>query len=143
MASPAALWVFERRLLICPEEPSRNVARIDCEWRETNRGGSDQDSKDGMLRDNSVRMEFGSGKRQLDEAAVSAIRTAAPFGRLPKPYPGSSLDLRFTSFHFNGMHSWDQRRNQRSFRSQLYSAISLSGNVAYFCWMEATYLERL
>jgi hypothetical protein len=35
----------------------------------------------------------------MNEAAVSAIRTAAPFGRLPQACPGSNMDLEFVSYY--------------------------------------------
>jgi hypothetical protein len=36
----------------------------------------------------------------MDEAALSVIRTAAPFPRLPEGYAATTLDLQF-SFYYN------------------------------------------
>jgi TonB family protein len=53
--------------------------------------------KDGsLLPEGDVIIVSSSGRKDMDAAAQSAIRTAAPFGRLPESYPGSSLDLLFT-----------------------------------------------
>jgi TonB family protein len=41
-----------------------------------------------------------SGNKALDEAAVSAVRTSAPFEHLPEAFKGPSIDLRFT-FAYN------------------------------------------
>ena len=52
--------------------------------------------KDGSLPEGAVRTVFSYGNKDVDAATESAIRTAAPFGRLPEAYPGSKLDLLFT-----------------------------------------------
>jgi TonB family protein len=52
--------------------------------------------KDGSLPEGAVRIVSGCGEEDMDAAAKSAIRTAAPFGRLPEAYVGSNLDLLFT-----------------------------------------------
>ena len=52
--------------------------------------------KDGSLPEGAVRIVSSCGKEDLDGAAESAIRTAAPFGRFPAAYVGSKLDLLFT-----------------------------------------------
>ena len=51
--------------------------------------------KDGSLRQGAVRIVSSSGKKDMDRAAQSAIRAAAPFGTYPEGYVGS-LDLLFT-----------------------------------------------
>jgi TonB family protein len=52
--------------------------------------------KDGSLPEGAVRIVSSCGEEDMDAAAKSAIRTAAPFGRLPEAYVGSNLDLLFT-----------------------------------------------
>jgi TonB family protein len=52
--------------------------------------------KDGSLPDDSVKIVSSSGKKDMDAAALTAIRTAAPFGRLPEAYLGSNLELLVT-----------------------------------------------
>jgi len=56
--------------------------------------------KDGSLADKSVTIVSSSGAKEFDAAALSAIRTAAPFGRLPEGYSGTYLDLQI-SFYYN------------------------------------------
>jgi TonB family protein len=55
--------------------------------------------KDGSLPDKFVTIVSSSGKKDMDAAALSAIRTAAPFGRLPEAFLVPNLDLLFT-FYF-------------------------------------------
>jgi TonB family protein len=55
--------------------------------------------KDGSLTDGSVALFSGSGNEDVDAAAVSAVRAAAPFARLPEKYSGACLDLE-VSFYF-------------------------------------------
>lgn len=40
-------------------------------------------------------VEANSGNKQLDNAAVSAIRTSAPFEHLPEAFKGPNIELRF------------------------------------------------
>jgi TonB family protein len=40
-----------------------------------------------------VTIESSSGEKEFDAAALSAIRAAAPFGRLPEGYSGDHIDL--------------------------------------------------
>jgi len=49
--------------------------------------------KDGSLPDQFVTIESSSGEKEFDAAALSAIRAAAPFGRLPEGYSGDHIDL--------------------------------------------------
>ena len=51
--------------------------------------------KDGSLSRDAVTITTSSGKEDMDDASVSAIRAAAPFGPLPEGYLGSSLSLKF------------------------------------------------
>jgi TonB family protein len=55
--------------------------------------------KDGSLPDKFMTIVSSSGKEDMDGAALSAIRSAAPFGRLPEAFLVPSLDLLFT-FYF-------------------------------------------
>jgi TonB family protein len=55
-----------------------------------------QIERDGSLPEGAVRIVSSCGKEDVDAAAKSAIRTAAPFGRFPEAYVGSKLDLLFT-----------------------------------------------
>src|ERR1700733_458753 len=56
--------------------------------------------KDGSLADKSVTIVSSSGAKEFDAAALSAILTAAPFGRLPEGYSGAYLNLQI-SFYYN------------------------------------------
>jgi TonB family protein len=56
--------------------------------------------KNGSLPEGAVTIVSSCGKKDMDAAARSAIRTAAPFGRFPKAYVGSNLDLLFTFYFF-------------------------------------------
>jgi TonB family protein len=58
-----------------------------------------QIQKDGTLPDNSATILSSSGKKDMDAAALSAIRTAAPFARLPERYAATTLDLQFSFFY--------------------------------------------
>lgn len=50
--------------------------------------------KDGKLARRPM-VESSSGNKQLDNAAVSAIRTSAPFEHLPEAFKGPNIELRF------------------------------------------------
>jgi TonB family protein len=58
-----------------------------------------QVQKDGTLPEKSVTIVSSSGKKDMDEAALNVIRTAAPFGRLPEGYSGTNLDLQYYFFY--------------------------------------------
>jgi TonB family protein len=58
--------------------------------------------KDGSLPEKSVRIVFRSGKIDMEDAVLSAIRTAAPFGRLPETFVAPNLDVLFT-FYFKSI----------------------------------------
>ena len=45
-------------------------------------------------------VESSSGSKELDNAAVSAIRASAPFGHLPEAFKGPNIELRF-NFLYN------------------------------------------
>jgi TonB family protein len=45
------------------------------------------------LQDGSVRVFSSSGNQDMDAAALSALRAAAPFARLPEKYSGAYLEL--------------------------------------------------
>ena len=55
--------------------------------------------KDGSLSDDAVTIATSSGKKDIDDASLNAIRAAAPFGPFPEGYLGSNLDLNFTFFY--------------------------------------------
>jgi TonB family protein len=55
--------------------------------------------KDGSLPDKFMTIVSSSGKEDMDSAALGAIRSAAPFGRLPEAFLVPNLDLLFT-FYF-------------------------------------------
>jgi TonB family protein len=59
-----------------------------------------QIQKDGTLPDKSLTIVSSSGKKDMDAAALSVIRTAAPFDSLPEGYAATTLDLQF-SFYYN------------------------------------------
>ena len=58
-----------------------------------------QIQKDGTLPDKSATIVSSSGKKDMDAVALSAIRTAAPFARLPEGYAPTNLDLQFSFFY--------------------------------------------
>jgi TonB family protein len=58
-----------------------------------------QIQKDGSLTEGAVTIASSSGNDDVDAAAVSAIRKAAPFARLPEEYSGAYLELE-VSFYF-------------------------------------------
>ena len=58
-----------------------------------------QIQKDGTLPDKSLTIVSSSEKKDMDAAALSAIRTAAPFARLPEGYAATTLDLQFSFFY--------------------------------------------
>jgi TonB family protein len=51
--------------------------------------------KDGQLTD-VPKIAVSSGTKALDEAAVSAVRTSAPFEHLPEAFKGPNIDVRLT-----------------------------------------------
>jgi TonB family protein len=51
--------------------------------------------RDGQL-SNVPKVEVSSGNKDLDEAAVSAVRASAPFEHLPDAFKGPNIDLRLT-----------------------------------------------
>lgn len=55
--------------------------------------------KDGSLAGHSTKMVVSSGNKALDDGAVAAIRSAAPFGPLPESFLGSRVELRLTFFY--------------------------------------------
>jgi periplasmic protein TonB len=57
--------------------------------------------KDGLLADKFVTIVSSSGEKEFDAAALSAIRTAAPFARLPEGYPSPYIDLQISFYYYN------------------------------------------
>jgi len=57
--------------------------------------------KDGSLADDFVTIVSSSGEKEFDAAALNAIRTAAPFARLPEGYPGPYIDLQISFYYYN------------------------------------------
>lgn len=55
--------------------------------------------KDGTLLDQTPRVEVSSGKRSLDNAAIAAVRSSAPFDHLPESFHGSNIELRIPFFY--------------------------------------------
>ena len=58
-----------------------------------------QIKKDGQLGDYSV--ETSSGIKEMDDAAIDALKKAAPFSALPQDYEGDILEVTFT-FNYEG-----------------------------------------
>jgi TonB family protein len=56
--------------------------------------------QDGKLVDGSVKVSSSSGKKDLDEAGVNAIRAAAPFGPLPDKFSQPFIEMRIY-FYYN------------------------------------------
>jgi TonB family protein len=76
--------------------------------------------RDGSLSDSFVTIVSSSGVKELDAAALSAVRTAAPFGRLPEGYPGTHLDLQIIFYYTNR----PQEPEQKPKISPIVSALS-------------------
>jgi TonB family protein len=57
--------------------------------------------KDGSLTDGSATVFSSSGNEDVDAAALSAVRAAAPFARLPEKYSGASLELEIRFYFKN------------------------------------------
>ena len=55
--------------------------------------------KDGTLRGQAPKLELSSGKKSLDNAAIAAVRSSAPFDHLPESFHGSSIELRIPFFY--------------------------------------------
>ena len=56
--------------------------------------------KDGKLLDSSLKISSSSGKQDLDDASLNAIRNAAPFDHLPRNFPQPFMEMR-VFFHYN------------------------------------------
>jgi TonB family protein len=55
--------------------------------------------KDGTVPDDCVAIASSSGNEDMDAAALSATRAAAPFARLPEGYRGTYLDLQLRFYY--------------------------------------------
>ena len=55
--------------------------------------------KDGNLLGQSPTVELRSGKKSLDDAAMAAVRSSAPFDHLPDSFHGSNIELRIPFFY--------------------------------------------
>ena len=55
---------------------------------------------DGKVSDDSLKIILSSGKKDMDDACLSAVRAASPFKPLPEAFHGSFIELRET-FSFN------------------------------------------
>jgi len=53
-------------------------------------------TKDGNVPERSLGVSSGSGRKDLDEASLQAVRKAAPFEGLPTGYAEPSIDVRMT-----------------------------------------------
>jgi TonB family protein len=56
--------------------------------------------QDGKVPNDSVKVVFSSGKKDMDDACLTVIRTAGPFEHLPEAFHSPSIELR-QIFHFN------------------------------------------
>jgi TonB family protein len=56
--------------------------------------------KDGTLPDSSLKIQISSRNDVLDEHAVKAVRTSAPFDHLPESFSSPDIELRVT-FYYN------------------------------------------
>lgn len=56
--------------------------------------------QDGKVSDDSVKVVFSSGKKDMDDACLTVIRTAGPFEHLPEAFHSPFIELRQT-FHFS------------------------------------------
>jgi TonB family protein len=65
--------------------------------------------KDGALADKFVTIVSSSGEKDFDAAALSAIRTAAPFARLPEGYSGTYLDLQISFYYHKTLPAPEQK----------------------------------
>jgi TonB family protein len=57
--------------------------------------------QDGTVPEEFLKLVLSSGKRDLDEASLQAVRKAAPFNHLPEKYSAPFITLRF-NFYYNG-----------------------------------------
>lgn len=55
-----------------------------------------QVQRDGTLLGQAPTVEISSGKKPLDRGAIAAIKSSAPFERLPESFRGPSIELRVT-----------------------------------------------
>lgn len=58
-----------------------------------------QIQRDGTLSEKSLAIVSSTGTKDMDEAALRAIRTTAPFVALPKEYTKPNIDLQFRFFY--------------------------------------------
>jgi TonB family protein len=58
-----------------------------------------QIQRDGTLSEKSPMIVSSSGKKDMDEAALRAIRVPLPFGPLPEAYPKPNIELQFRFFY--------------------------------------------
>jgi len=58
-----------------------------------------QIQRDGSLSEKSLQIISGSGKKDMDEAALRAIRISAPFAPLPEAYPKANVSLQLRFFY--------------------------------------------
>ena len=56
--------------------------------------------QDGAVPEDFMKLRVGSGKRDLDDASLQAIRKAAPFKHLPEKYSQPFIELRI-NFNYN------------------------------------------
>lgn len=56
--------------------------------------------QDGKVPGDSLKIEFSSGKKELDDAGLNAVRNAAPFDHLPAKFSQTFIELRMT-FYYN------------------------------------------
>lgn len=72
-----------------------------------------QIQRDGTLNDKAMTFVARSRKKDMNEAAVNAIRAAAPFQRLPQGYTGTNLDLQFSFYYNSGPEGSVQKSKQK------------------------------
>jgi TonB family protein len=56
-------------------------------------------SKDGAVPKQFPKIVRSSGQKDLDEAALTAVRSAAPFGHLPEAFAGPSVELQLVFWY--------------------------------------------
>jgi TonB family protein len=89
--------------------------------------------RDGTLSDKAMTFVARSGKKDMNEAALNAIRMAAPFQRLPQGYAGTNLDLQFSFYYNSGPEGSVQESKQKPGVVPIGTAVNQGMSVLRQC----------